>query len=57
MPYQAGDNITDLLELVTMPVIFVIHDPRLNIASRIQKKRENGEQPAPKTSGPDPTLK
>lgn len=43
MPYQVGENFSILLEMTTKPPIFLIRDPRLNIMSRIQKKREGGQ--------------
>jgi hypothetical protein len=45
MPYQVGKHFKHLLKLVTRPVIFLMRDPRLNIASRMKKKLEVG-QPA-----------
>ncbi|WP_420629217.1 hypothetical protein [Candidatus Leptofilum sp.] len=43
MPYQVGDNFPILFEIASKPIIFLIRDPRLNIASRIEKKRMVGE--------------
>ena len=43
MPYQVGDHFPLLFELASKPIIFLIRDPRLNIASRIEKKRMVGE--------------
>ncbi|WP_420641075.1 hypothetical protein [Candidatus Leptofilum sp.] len=43
MPYQVGKNFPILFELASKPIIFLIRDPRLNIASRIEKKRMVGE--------------
>jgi len=45
MPYQVGQHVEELLGLATLPVIFLMRDPRLNIASRIEKKREVGDPP------------
>lgn len=45
MPYQAGPNFPLLMELATHPVVFLMRDPRLNIASRIAKKQEAGQDP------------
>lgn len=43
MPYQVGDNFPILCEIASKPIIFLMRDPRLNIASRIEKKRMVGE--------------
>jgi hypothetical protein len=43
MPYQVGEHFSILCELASKPIIFLIRDPRLNIASRIEKKRMAGE--------------
>ncbi len=45
MPYQVGPEIDRLLDLATLPVIFLMRDPRQNIESRIRKKIEGGESP------------
>lgn len=45
MPYQVGDHFPLLARLATAPVVFLIRDPRLNIASRIAKKLETGDSP------------
>jgi hypothetical protein len=45
MPYQVGKNFPLLVHMATLPLIFLIRDPRLNIASRIAKKVEVGESP------------
>ena len=45
MPYQVGDNYPILFELATKPLVFLIRDPRLNIASRIEKKVMVGSSP------------
>lgn len=45
MPYQVGDRFALLAELATRPLLFLIRDPRLSIASRIRKKREVGDDP------------
>ncbi len=43
MPYQVGDYFSILCALASKPLIFLIRDPRLNIASRIEKKRMVGD--------------
>jgi hypothetical protein len=43
MPYQIGDYFLQFVEMVNKPIVFLIRDPRLNIASRIAKKRETGD--------------
>lgn len=43
MPYQVGDHFEVLLSLATQKVVFLIRDPRLNIASRMLQKRVGGE--------------
>jgi len=45
MPYQVGENIPHLLSLSKKPVIFLTRDPRQNIASRMAKKEEVGNDP------------
>lgn len=45
MPYQVGDRFPLLAALATRPVIFLMRDPRQNIASRIEKKLEVGDAP------------
>jgi hypothetical protein len=45
MPYQAGNNFSLLASWTKHPVVFLIRDPRLNIASRIKKKLETGDSP------------
>ncbi len=45
MPYQVGSYFEMLLSLSEHPVIFLIRDPRLNIYSRISKKKEAGQDP------------
>lgn len=45
MPYQVGEHFPLLASLTTEPVIFLMRDPRLNIASRMAKKREVGDNP------------
>lgn len=39
MPYQVGSYFSDLISFATYPIIFMIRDPRLNIKSRIDKRR------------------
>jgi hypothetical protein len=43
MPYQVGERFPLLAALATKPIVFLMRDPRLNIASRMAKKREVGE--------------
>jgi hypothetical protein len=43
MPYQVGNRFPLLAALATKPILFLIRDPRLNIASRIAKKLEVGD--------------
>ena len=45
MPYQVGDNFPLLAALATKPLIFLMRDPRLQIASRREKKIEGGASP------------
>ncbi len=45
MPYQVGDNFPILAALATQPLVFLMRDPRLNIASRREKKLEVGADP------------
>jgi hypothetical protein len=43
MPYQVGKYFPMLVETAVKPIIFLIRDPRLNIASRIEKKEMVGD--------------
>ena len=43
MPYQVGDRFPLLAALATRPLVFLMRDPRQNIASRIEKKLEVGD--------------
>ncbi len=45
MPYQVGDNFPLLAALATRPLVFLMRDPRLQIASRRAKKIEGGASP------------
>ncbi len=45
MPYQVGDNFPLLAALASRPIIFLMRDPRLQIASRRRKKIEGGASP------------
>jgi len=45
MPYQVGPRFPMLTALADQPIIFLMRDPRLNIASRMAKKREVGDSP------------
>lgn len=45
MPYQVGEYFETLANFATAPIIFLIRDPRLNIASRMKKKEEVGDSP------------
>lgn len=45
MPYQVGTYFSVLASLATQPMMFLIRDPRLNISSRMAKKRQVGDSP------------
>lgn len=45
MPYQVGERFGLLADLATRPLLFLIRDPRLSIASRMRKKLEVGDNP------------
>ena len=45
MPYQVGEHFPLLARLATEPLVFLLRDPRLNIASRIEKKLAVGDSP------------
>jgi len=45
MPYQVGEKFELLASFATAPLVFLIRDPRLNIASRMRKKIEVGDSP------------
>lgn len=45
MPYQAGGHFPLLAQLATPPLLFLLRDPRLSIASRMKKKIEVGDSP------------
>lgn len=45
MPYQVGDRFPLLAALTRHPIVFLMRDPRLNIASRMAKKRQVGDDP------------
>lgn len=45
MPYQVGKYFPLLASIATKPIVFLIRDPRLTIYSRMEKKREVGENP------------
>lgn len=45
MPYQAGSNFPLLAAIARKPIIFLMRDPRLSIASRMRKKVEVGDDP------------
>jgi hypothetical protein len=45
MPYQVGDKFPLLVSLTRKPVVFLARDPRQNIASRMSKKEEVGDNP------------
>ena len=45
MPYQVGEFFPSLISLSSNPVIFLTRDPRQNIASRMAKKVEVGDDP------------
>lgn len=42
MPYQVGEHLDFLVGLATKPIVFLIRDPRINIASRIKHKLLGG---------------
>lgn len=45
MPYQVGTRFPLLGALATRPLVFLMRDPRLSIASRMAKKEEVGDNP------------
>jgi hypothetical protein len=45
MPYQVGEHFPLLAALATQPIVFLIRDPRLQIASRRARKIEGGDSP------------
>lgn len=45
MPYQVGSYFDLLISLSEHPIMFLIRDPRLNVYSRISKKKEAGQDP------------
>ena len=45
MSFQVGKNFALLAALTQEPIIFMLRDPRLNIASRMAKKQEQGDNP------------
>ena len=45
MPYQVGERFPLLMNLTKKPVVFLTRDPRQNIASRMAKKQEVGDDP------------
>lgn len=45
MPYQVGEKFPLLVGLTRKPVVFLTRDPRQNIASRMAKKEEVGDNP------------
>ena len=45
MPYQVGDAFPILAGLATTGIVFLLRDPRQNIASRMEKKEEAGDSP------------
>ena len=45
MPYQVGDAFPILAGLATRGVVFLLRDPRQNIASRMEMKEEVGDSP------------
>ena len=45
MPYQVGPCFPHLAALTTAPIVFLLRDPRLSIASRMDKKRQVGDSP------------
>ncbi len=45
MPYQVGERFPLLAAVARKPIVFLMRDPRLNIASRMAKKIETGDSP------------
>jgi hypothetical protein len=45
MPYQVGARFAELCSLATGPIVFLMRDPRQNVASRMHKKVEVGDDP------------
>lgn len=45
MPCQAGPNFPLLAAIAHQPLVFLMRDPRLSIASRMRTKREVGDNP------------
>lgn len=45
MPYQVGPCFPHLAAMATPPLIFLLRDPRLSVASRMGKKRQIGDSP------------
>jgi len=45
MPYQVGDRFPMLAALTSRPIVFLMRDPRLNIASRMARKVQVGDDP------------
>lgn len=46
MPYQVGSNFPLLAAAAGPPLVFLMRDPRLSIASRMKKKTEVGDNPS-----------
>ncbi len=45
MPYQVGPCFPHLVALSSPPIVFLLRNPRISIASRMDKKREVGDSP------------
>ena len=45
MPYQVGPCFPHLAALSAPPIVFLLRNPRISIASRMDKKREVGDDP------------
>ena len=45
MPYQVGDQFPLLAAMTRHPIVFLMRDPRQNIASRMRKKTQVGDDP------------
>lgn len=45
MPYQVGHRFPLLAAMTNHPIVFLMRDPRLNIASRMRKKTQVGDNP------------
>ena len=46
MTFQVGEHFDSLAALTSKPVVFLVRDPRLTIASRRRKRQEGGQDPS-----------